>query len=272
MTQQDDRAQQQTPASIRSEVFSHRMRGLDEAEVRDYLDQLAGQVETMDAERERQREEIEHLRRENSRLREEAENAANEINPQAVALFSQAQQVADQLVEEAVVHARDLMQSARNQQREILERARAEAEEITLRASAQAAVAPGPIAQPPIAQPSIAEAAVAPASGHPPAYMAPIPEIEYVRTYARVAQVQLRSVLDALAEQVDRLGELPQIEPGGAGHGPGAVHYEPRNFPLPHSQAQPEALDGDPETGSRADVDLPSIYQQMWVEQDRRAE
>ena len=37
-----------------------------------------------------------------------------------------------------------------------------------------------------------------------------MPEIEYVRTYAQVAQIQLRSVLDALTEQVDRLGSLPQ--------------------------------------------------------------
>ncbi len=35
-----------------------------------------------------------------------------------------------------------------------------------------------------------------------------MPEIEYVRTFAQVAQVQLRSVLEALSEQVDRLGEV----------------------------------------------------------------
>jgi len=40
-------------------------------------------------------------------------------------------------------------------------------------------------------------------------YTSPIQEIEYVRTYTKVAQVQLRAVIDALAEQVDRLGDLP---------------------------------------------------------------
>ena len=40
-------------------------------------------------------------------------------------------------------------------------------------------------------------------------YTDPIQEIEYVRTYTKVAQVQLRAVIDALAEQVDRLGDLP---------------------------------------------------------------
>jgi hypothetical protein len=37
----------------------------------------------------------------------------------------------------------------------------------------------------------------------------------YVRTFARVAQVQLRSVLDALSEQVDRLGEVPELQGEG---------------------------------------------------------
>ena len=40
----------QSPASIRSEVFGHRLRGLDEEEVRDYLDLLAEQVERSNAE------------------------------------------------------------------------------------------------------------------------------------------------------------------------------------------------------------------------------
>jgi cell division initiation protein len=40
-------------------------------------------------------------------------------------------------------------------------------------------------------------------------YTDTIQEIEYVRTYTKVAQVQLRAVIDALAEQVDRLGDLP---------------------------------------------------------------
>ena len=37
-------------------------------------------------------------------------------------------------------------------------------------------------------------------------------DLEYVQTFTRVAHVQLRSVLDALAEQVDRLGKLPQVQ------------------------------------------------------------
>src|SRR5215831_17785984 len=120
MTQQQPHVQNQSPANIRSEVFSHRIRGLDEDEVRDYLELVADQVQATDTERSSLHAEIERLRAENHRLREAPEQSPEDISPQAVMLFSQAQQVADQLVEEAVVHARDLMMSARSQQRDIL--------------------------------------------------------------------------------------------------------------------------------------------------------
>ena len=56
---------------------------------------------------------------------------------------------------------------------------------------------------------------------------APVPEIEYVRTYARVAQVQLRAVLEALAEQIDLLGEVPKgVGEGGTGRGPATPKAE----------------------------------------------
>jgi cell division initiation protein len=186
-----------SPSTIRDEVFSHRMRGLDEHEVREYLDLLADQVAATELEREQ-------LQTENRRLREEAERlrassgsssgsgaSSDDISPQAVILFSQAQQVADQLVEEAVLHARDLMSSARHQQREILEQAHKAAEA----AARQAAAASG--------REMVSSATSAAAD-----YSAPVPEIEYVRTFAQVAQVQLRSVLEALSEQVDRLDEV----------------------------------------------------------------
>ena len=278
MTQQENRAQLQSPASIRTEVFSHRMRGLDEDEVREYLEQLADQVEAADAERAALRAEVDRLRSENNRLREQAENAANEISPQAVALFSQAQQVADQLVEEAVVHARDLMQSARNQQRDILQRAHDAAEEVARRAGAYQAPAPEtPAPQTPAPQGAATQ----------PGYTTPVPEVEYVRTFARVAQVQLRSVLDALAEQVDRLGQVPQLDRGAALE-PGSTGFDPQTYPVPHSraeqttpqqpaQATPQRSDRDPlGVGHRSDADdegdVTSIYQQIWSIQGRAVE
>jgi cell division initiation protein len=198
VTQQQDQTfpYYRSPQAIRNETFSHRVRGLDEAEVREYLDLLADQVHAANLEREEYRSENQRLRAELESAHSRSEPTPDEINPQAVILFSQAQQVADQLVEEAVIHARDLMTSARNQQREILEQAHKAAEA----AARQAAAVAG-------------HDIVTTAAATPTSYSQPVPEIEYVRTFARVAQVQLRSVLDALTEQVERLGEVPDLPP-----------------------------------------------------------
>ena len=221
------------PSSIRNESFSYRRRGLDEDEVREYLSLLADQVQAADRERADLRAEIDRLRAENGRLQAESDGASDEISPQAVALFSQAQQVADQLVEEAVRHARDLMTSARNQQRDILQRAHEAAEEAVRKTGATQVAAPST------------------------GYSKPIPEIEYVRTFARVAQVQLRSVLEALAEQVDRLGEVPELDR----HSRDRVEQQSggqQDQPSPTSSASP----GEASEGS-------SIYQQLWSLQGR---
>jgi len=234
MTQQQNPVQNQSPANIRSEVFSHRMRGLDEEEVRDYLELVASQVQATEAERTRLHAEIEQLRAENHRLREAPEQNPDDISPQAVMLFSQAQQVADQLVEEAVIHARDLMMSARSQQRDILKRAHQAAEEAVRRTGARQvhAAAAGQTAQ--------------------------VREVEYVRTFAKVAQVQLRSVLDALTEQVDRLDEVTRVDGDG-------VDGDAQPLPLPHSRARQEDLGIDNPDGSIESA--AHIYEQMWSAQ-----
>lgn len=193
MTQNHERAAYRSPEAIRSESFSYGVRGLDEEEVRQYLGLLADQVAAADREREELRAEADRLRGEAARRAGAAGGADAEVNPEAVLLLSQAQEVADQLVEEAVVHARDLMTSARNQQREILEQAHRAAES----AAREAAEVAG------------RQLVGATAGGDSDS---PVPEIEYVRTFARVAQVQLRSVIDALAEQVDRLGDVPRLD------------------------------------------------------------
>lgn len=166
----------QSPASIRSEVFGHRMRGLDEDEVRDYLDLLADQVEAMHAELDRRHRQIEELRAENHRLRDEAQRAT-EVDPQTVALLDQAQQVADQVVEQAVIHARELMKSIRSQQRDILRSAYQAAEE------------------------------AARLSGRPrtpKATSSPTPEVADLRAPERLTQAELRSVVDVLTGKWDR--------------------------------------------------------------------
>jgi DivIVA domain-containing protein len=201
-----------TAEEIRGQEFSHRMRGLDEYEVREFLDLLADQVRATEAEGAEYRAEIDRLRAEVERLRnKQPDTSTDEVSPQAVILFSQAQQVADQLVEEAVRHARDLMTSARNQQREILHQAH-EAAENAVRVSGAVR-----------------------ADGTVEGYTTPVQEVEYVRTFARVAQVQLRSVLEALTEQVEKLGEVPKLSPGA----PTAARGEARP-PVSDNEAEVE--------------------------------
>lgn len=198
-------ALRRSPHAVRNVAFSQRRRGYDQDEVRDFLESMANQVESADTERSSLRTENDRLKSEVERLRSARPNGAGaarpEINSQAVALFSQAQQVADRLVAEAVQHARDLMVNARAQQREILQQAHDAAE--------AAARQTGSFESD--------DASHGPGQG----YGAPVPEIEYVRTFARVAQVQLRSVLDALTEQVDKLGEVPRLNDT---HAPPAEH------------------------------------------------
>jgi DivIVA domain-containing protein len=108
--------------------------------------------------------------------------AAAGAKDEMVKIITQAQVLAEKFVSEAEQYSKDLVASARTQYGEILRRAEEAA------ASGQ--------------QVAVPEAAAV-------SYTHPIDEIEYVRTYTKVAQVQLRAVIDALAEQVDRLGDLP---------------------------------------------------------------
>jgi len=99
-----------------------------------------------------------------------------------VKVITQAQILAEKFVAEAEQYSKDLVASARTQYSEILRRAEDSV------ATRQAVPVPAVTAA---------------------GYTDTIQEIEYVRTYTKVAQVQLRAVIDALAEQVDRLGDLP---------------------------------------------------------------
>ena len=122
-----------SPSAIRGEAFTHRMRGLDEGEVREYLDLLADQVAAADHERAELIAEVERLREENERLRANAAAAPapppapvpvrHEESVQAAAVLRRSQAVADQLVEEAARHTRMMMAQARAKEREVLRRA-----------------------------------------------------------------------------------------------------------------------------------------------------
>jgi DivIVA domain-containing protein len=173
--------------AVREAHFSTRRRGYDVDEVSLFLTKVANDIQSADSERTSLRAQLHSARGELDRLRgdgaEKDLEARVEISVHAVGLLSQAQQTADSCVAEAEQYARDMIQAARGQYRDILERAQQAAAESTRHIE----VVPGEHGS------------------------ASVPEIEYVRTYARVAQVQLRSVLDALTHEVDKLGQLSQI-------------------------------------------------------------
>jgi DivIVA domain-containing protein len=172
--------------------------GYDRAEVDAFLHELSESVAAVRAAVDSGREELANLRAENARLSAAAgADLEQEIAAGAVGLLSQAQLIADRAVADAEQYARDLVVAARDEYREVLERAERSAGHVVAGLTMQE----GPT----------------------------LPEIEYVRTYAKVAQIQLRSVLDALTEQVDRLGSLPQhdAEPGDS-----SASAEPAEEPI----------------------------------------
>ncbi|WP_438853454.1 DivIVA domain-containing protein [Agromyces sp. M3QZ16-3] len=163
--------------------FTMKIRGgaYDRLEVDNFMRELAEAIADVRSAASVAGQELSSLRAANARLRSgSGAESEDEITSGAVGLLTQAQLIADKAIADAEQYARDLVLTARNQYREILERAE-----------------------------STASKASATLPAHPNGAPA-VPEIEYVRTYAQVAQIQLRSVLDALTEQVDRLGSLPQ--------------------------------------------------------------
>ncbi|MFE5670448.1 DivIVA domain-containing protein [Agromyces sp. NPDC056523] len=167
----------------RSVDFTMKVRGgaYDRLEVDNFMGELSQAIAEVRMATARVREEFATLRAGRAESGGPSPEAEDEITAGAVGLLTQAQLIADKAISDAEQYARDLVLTARNQYREILERAETSAS----KASATVGAQPGP----------------------------PVPEVEYVRTYAQVAQIQLRSVLDALTEQVDRLGSLPQPAP-----------------------------------------------------------
>jgi DivIVA domain-containing protein len=171
-----------SPIQLREVRFKTRLRGADPDEVSYLLNHVADDMDQLI-------NQVRSLRAENARLREQSgrqvdSDPMDSVTDQAVQLFSQAQQVADSLIEEAVQRARELLSTARSQQRGIMD----ESHEAAKRAAAQVSATIGNTGN------------------------ASMQEIEYVRTFAKVAQLQFRAVLEALNDQVDKLGEMPQID------------------------------------------------------------
>ncbi|MGL5927569.1 MAG: hypothetical protein ACRCY8_01410 [Dermatophilaceae bacterium] len=125
-----------------------------------------------------------------------------EVSLRAVELLARAQRAADEAVAEAQAYARDLEESAREQYRQILVRAQSAAHE--RHPDAVPGLVPGD--------------GVALEGGQQ------LEQLDYVRTYARVAHSQLKAVLAALSEELDTLSEMAQGRmPPSAPSGPSAA-------------------------------------------------
>jgi DivIVA domain-containing protein len=217
------------PDEVRRKQFTVRFRGLDPNEVRGFLNLLADDLERLHeqvaitrSDQLKQRDDLEQAQDELAQTRAELQQAKADLqraqqNPQdgvsdqAVLLLNQAQQLADALIDEGMQSARDLMLAARNHQREIVM---------------------------PTGEDDFSSVGAATMPAHHGSYAegSLASEVEDVRTFARVAQVQFRAVLEALNEQVNRLGSvsdtgerIPPVDhhdpaPSGAGNGSGNGH------------------------------------------------
>ncbi|WP_188190560.1 DivIVA domain-containing protein [Nonomuraea sp. SYSU D8015] len=190
--------QRLTPERVRNKEFSRTKfghRGYSEDEVRAFLYRMADDMAAGDMEKADLRAEVERLR--NWYKNHGAEVTTSgvtqaRLNVDAVNLLSRAQQTADAQIAQAEDYARRLVAQARQQYEQILQEAQQQAEEASSRA-----------------------VTVYRSSGAVQSAEAEELErrIAYLRTFAEVTQVQLRAVLEGLANEVNKLGSLPDASP-----------------------------------------------------------
>jgi vacuolar-type H+-ATPase subunit H len=137
-----------------------------------------------------------------------------EVSLRAVELLAKAQRAADEAVAEAQAYARDLEKSARDQYKQILQRAQSAAQQVATAEGARGDQAAGGGAGSVDAQ-----------------------QLAYVRTYARVAHTQLKSVLAALNEELDQLAAMADGS-GGSTSLPG-LPPAPHEAPGPYGTQEP---------------------------------
>jgi cell division initiation protein len=174
---------------VRRKNFTVRLRGFDQDEIRFFMAGLADQLEGIQTQVATLMQENQTLTQENQQLRSEHSEAQaypmELATDQAVSVLNQAQQLADSLIDEAMQSARDLLLTARSQQRDVMEQAKVAAKGAVNRATA-------------IAERVGSEDAS-------------VRDVEYIRMFVKVAQVQFQAVLDALNEHVNRLDEAPRV-------------------------------------------------------------
>jgi len=158
------------------------MRGYDEAEVERTLRAVAQHVDGQARQIESHQAEIVRLQDGIARLQ-----SNDDIKQRAIDLLNQAQELADQLVDEAMQHTRDLMMAARLQTLEI---ARSTADSTGAKRATM-----------------INDHVFDHVLDHGGDQGVPSDTAE-VLMHARVSATQLRAVVDALSEHIDKLGEL----------------------------------------------------------------
>jgi len=220
-------AQRLSPETVRRFEFGRSpigRRGYNEADVEHFRGRVVHEVVKSTAERAALRQELQRQREEVQRLRDyfrrnrvdvdavggqagqaAQQQPATQVNVniatvQAVNVMSQAQQAADQHIAQAEDYARRLVANARLQYEEILHRAHDQAQ--------AAAAEAGRVAEEQQAHEDPGEMQ----------YLQS--RLAYMRTFAQVTQVQLRSILDALRQELDQLTELPAGPSTPAGSGP----------------------------------------------------
>ncbi|MEU7856839.1 DivIVA domain-containing protein [Nonomuraea sp. NPDC049141] len=184
-----------TPDRVRNKDFSRAKlgsRGYNVDEVRNFLYRMAEDITASDMEKAELRAEVDRLK---NWYKDHGTDTTNpggaqqaRLNVDAVNLLSRAQQTADAQIAEAEDYARRLVGQARQQYEQLLQEAQQRAEE----AASQAVN-------------------VYRSSGEVHSVEAEELErrIAYLRTFAEVTQVQLRAVLEGLANEVNKLGTLP---------------------------------------------------------------
>jgi DivIVA domain-containing protein len=181
---------------VRRKNFTVRFRGFDPNEVRGFLNAVADdlvrlyeQIATLTEDNGRMHGELQHiedqLENAQGKLQHAQTDPQEQVTDQAVLLLNQAQQLADALIDEGMQSARDMLLAARSHHRDVI----VPGGEADLGGAVQV---------------------IAPANDviRHEAYRSA--DVDDVRMFAKVAQVQFRAVLDALDEQVSRLGQYPE--------------------------------------------------------------
>ena len=140
----------------------------------------------------------------------ESEGAGDRVNDQVVELFSQAQLVAEEMVEDVSRDARERLGQARAQERQILEEAMQTAERT--RREAEALIATDGAG----GVDTAVSAAPARDLGQSGADAPRGRRLEQVRSFAQAAQAQMQSIMDSFATQVAQLETPWAVAPAPA--------------------------------------------------------